>query len=275
MLSTLRLGLLPGSYSREQVVALFASPPEEVANQLRAAYANGHLGDLTERVDELYDEMSRHSLNFWRGAAIFARKPDCQWLSSYQPMNQALRSLVEILEGAIQRRVASRDDANVIFRELKVCADDELVSYLIRSHIFVYGLFGRRRSGSRAWFLTEEQTRGVAEEMSQRWRSLHLSGHLIPCRWDLQAVYTMIDTNSWDDECRAMLNACLAEDRAVDGLALLLNGGPYSTDASTVDAICSRDLLLRRANERISSTGAQAPHETALVALRKTVGELF
>lgn len=275
MLSTLRLGLLPGAYSREQVVELFASSPEEVADQLRAAYANERLGDLTERVDELYGELSGDRQNFWRGAAKFARKPDCPWLSSYQPMNQALRSLVEILESAIQRRAASRDDANVIFGDLRVCADEELVSYLIRSHIFAHGLFGRRRSESRAWFLAEEQTRSVAEEMSQLWRAQHLSGQLIPCRWDLQAVYTMIDTGIWDDECRGAMNASLTQDQAVDGLALLLNGGPYSTDPSTVEIICSRDLFLRRVAERISATGASVPHETALVALRKTAGDRF
>jgi len=57
LFTTLRLGLLPGAYSREKILMLFASEPQEIKSKLNAAYESNVLDPLTDRIDDLYDDL--------------------------------------------------------------------------------------------------------------------------------------------------------------------------------------------------------------------------
>ncbi len=63
--------------------------------------------------------------------------------------------------------------------------------------------------------------------MSVALRPLHLAGKLIPCRWDLRPVYTMVDMDIWDEPCRAKVDEAIHDGLAVDGLTLMLFGGIF------------------------------------------------
>ena len=101
----------------------------------------------------------------------------------------------------------------------------------------------------------------------------HLAGKLIPCRWDLQPVYMMLDIGNWDGnwdgDCQEQLDSILGEDRVVDGLTLMLYGGNYSTDPSTVQRICTYERYVVRVSERIGSSDI---HESVRIALKKGFG---
>jgi hypothetical protein len=84
-------------------------------------------------------------------------------------------------------------------------------------------------------------------------RSLHLSGKLVPFRWDLQPVYTMVDAGAWDAPCRDALAAELKQDDAAGGLVLMFFGAHFTTEPSTVDAICNSEILLSASKRRLGS----------------------
>lgn len=271
LLTTLRLGLLPGNYTKAQIRAFAASESEEIAASLKTAYDGQTIEQLIDRLDEMYPEMvDVDHLRLWKGVATFIRKPDCEWMSSYQPMHTIVRSLASVLEHAVRRdRTRFEPIAQKVFTSLRNVDENELTALWLRSHIFAYGLFGREARDHREVFLTEEQSKEIAIAMSSALRGVHLCGQLIPCRWDLQPVYTMLDTGAWDDLCRAKMDESLKDDRALDGLTLMLYGSYFSSDRSVVEKICSIDPYLAAVNRRLSAHGSDGPHETTIVALRK------
>ena len=60
---------------------------------------------------------------------------------------------------------------------------------------------------------------------------------MIPCVWHLQPLYTAVDLGMWDEPCRDKLFDDIQMNDALDGLALMLFGGSYSTEGETVEKI--------------------------------------
>lgn len=270
LLTTLRLGLLPGSYSREEIQSLLLSRPNEIKARLQDAYEKDALDPLTDRLDELYLEISvSNPVPFWQGVAEFLAKPDCKWLSAYSPMHEKIRNFVSILEQAVKRDQKYRKIAANVFKNLRNAKEKELVAYWLRSHFFAFGLHGCEKRGDNTWFLDQEQTEAVARDLTAAWRGDHLAGKLLPCRWDLQPVYTMVDMGVWDEPCRQSLDETLEHDDALDGFSLMLYGGAFTTDRATIGKMCSLEMFLDRAKSRLKST--DGIHESVQVALKKAV----
>ena len=274
LLSTLRLGLLPGAYSREEIQTLFMDEPDAIKSKLQRAYNDGVIDPLTDRIDDLYDELSSNqAVPFWRGIAAFAAKSDCVWMTAYNPMHEKIHNFAEILEGAVGRNKSYRDIAVNIFSQLKSDGENELVARWLRTHAFAHNLFGNRSDQGRStdkWFLDASQTEAMTCELAATWRSQHLSAKLIPCRWDLQPVYTMVDMNVWDEPCRNLLDELLDDNNALDGFTLMLYGGPYSTGRDTVGKMCDLSRYLERAKARLQPDTDIDP--SVRTALQKAIG---
>jgi len=267
LLTTLRLGLVPGEYSRDEIQALFTKAPAEIAATLHKAYDTDTLAPLIDRFDDIYSELpSIDHVNLWQGIAAFAKKPDCEWIKSYSPMHEVVQSLAEVLERCVLRNPSFQSTATALFSNLRSQGEDELTALWLRRQIFLHGLFGRDRRPDNAVILSADQTEAVAKDMSHNWRTQHLSRKLIPCRWDLAPVCTMLDTGIWDDPCRKALNDALAEDRAVDAFTLMLYGGNYTNDIETVEKMCSYDPYFARIEARLAATDF---HESVRTAMEK------
>lgn len=271
LLNTLRLGLLPGAYSREKVQALFKGDPHEIESQLNDAYETNVIDALTDRIYDLYSELPlENAVSFWRGVAGFAAKPGCEWMTAYCSMHEKIHNLAEILEESVRRAPDSRESAVKIFSQLMSDGESELVARWIRSHFFVWGLYGNRSESTNKWFLNSTQTETVARELATKWRTEQLSGKLVSCRWDLQPVDTMVDMGIWDTPCRSGLDQSLSEQRALDGFTLMLYGGAYVTGRETLGKMCDLEKYLERVKSRLESTTSIEP--TVRVALKKAAG---
>ena len=110
----------------------------------------------------------------------------------------------------------------------------------------------------------------MIRELTTAWRTQHLAGKLIPCRWDVQPVYTMVDADVWDDPCRKLLDDLLNDDEALDAFTLMLYGGPFATHRSMVGKMCNIDDYLERASLRLSK--ASDMDKSVKAALQKAVG---
>jgi hypothetical protein len=106
--------------------------------------------------------------------------------------------------------------------------------------------------------------------MSIALRSKHLLGELIPCRWELNPVYTMLEAGIWDDPCREQLDEVLADDRALDGFTLMLFGGDSTTDKAMVEKMCSYEKYIERIRARLSSPSISEVDQSVLDALRRS-----
>jgi hypothetical protein len=95
-----------------------------------------------------------------------------------------------------------------------------------------------------------------------------MAGKLIPCRWDLQPVFTMLDTGVWDDSCRRQLDDALGEDCALDGFTLMLYAGG-NTDKAMVVKMLSYDAYIERVTQRLASPTIGNAHKSVREALIK------
>jgi hypothetical protein len=138
--------------------------------------------------------------------------------------------------------------------------------------MFAYGFNVQRNRKENDAFLNEAQTEALSRDMSIELRPVHLSGKLIPCRWDLRPVYTMVDLGIWDDPCRLLVDQALADDAALDSLTLMFYGGHYSSDGQTIMKICSYDIYSRRVQERLSSSTIDDADRSVQIALKKALG---
>jgi hypothetical protein len=271
LLTALRLGLIPGTYTQQEIEQLLKGSPEFVAESFQKAFADDSLAALIDRIDDIYSTFSgTHHIDFWKGVAEFVRKPDCVWPSHYDPMHSLLHDIAGLLERAIQRNPAMAEVAPRIFTNLRH-SDDVLTALWLRSHIFRHNLFGQTNQGDKVTFLTAEQTKTLAIEFSQEMRGKQVTSNFIPCRYDLQPVYTMVDTGHWDTKCQEVLAADLENGPALDGFTLMLYGGNYSTGKSTIEKIIPYDFFIKKVKGRIESPEFASLHESVKVALKKAL----
>lgn len=270
LLTTLRLGLIPGSFPRSVVEELVRKPRGEVFRTISEAHENNKLPGLIDRLDDLYPNVSDiDHQSLWGGISDFLHKPDCEWMTSYQPMHELARQFAGVLERSVRGNEAMKSIARDIFFKLSKEDESELTPMWLRSHFFIYGLFGAKPRGGDDWFFVAPEIKQIALERCAVWRTDHLQGKLIPCRWDLQPVYSLLDTGIWDGQCRDRLENDLLDDRALDGFTLMLYGGAYTTDSTTVAKMCSYEMFKNRVTERLQQPDL---HETVRIAMNKALG---
>lgn len=265
LITTLRLGLLPGAYSRADMHSLVNSTSEEVSKRLTNAQDNRSIARLTDRLSEAYSQLVPFDqIRFWKGVASFAKKPNCEWLQTYPETLDSVRRLVNVLEVAVRSNESLREEAANVFRALLRDGEAELTAFWLRHHIFAYGLFKRDKRPDIGVFLDEQETEKRSLALAEHWLNDHKSGKLIPCRWSLQPVYTLIDMELWDRQCRDIVDGAIVDDRAVDGLSLMLFGGNFGSDKDTIDKICSYSTYIDRARERLLATDLDPAVQLAL-----------
>jgi energy-coupling factor transporter ATP-binding protein EcfA2 len=259
LLTTLRLGLTPGFYSRTEITDLFSKEPPDISTFLRESHEQGRLGFFLLKLGDLRHELSGlYQHEFWRGVSEFLRKPDQEYIASYSSMREFAQEF-----GIIFLNL-SRQEAHDVYLELVAQRDVELTSVLMRSHIFHHGLFGHRQSGRDRIFLDHSETEALAIEISAKYRNQHLSGRFLWGLWEWNSVYTMLDTGAWDEECGARLKEFLAEPRAVDALTLMLFGGAFFTGRDTLSKMINLDYYLERVDKRLSEGNLDASVRVAL-----------
>ena len=189
-------------------------------------------------------------------------------------MHDIIRDAAGVLERAVQKNGKLADVATRIYANLR-STDDVLTAFWLRHHIFQHGLFGRHSTDRRAVWLNADQTKALTVDFAKEMRTKHLNGILIPCRYDLQPVYTMLDTGDWDSVCQKKLQDVLTDDEAIDGFTLYLYGSSYSTEKKTIEAIVGYDFFVNRVKQRIASPSFGNLHESVQLALKKAADPPF
>jgi hypothetical protein len=86
-------------------------------------------------------------------------------------------------------------------------------------------------------------------------------------------MYTALNTNSWDNNCKIELATELKENSvAVDGLALMLYGGIYSSDDKTVSQMVDQGLFKVLVKARLNEPNVGSAHLSVRFALEKAIG---
>ena len=272
-LTVLRLGLLPGRYSRAAIEEFFTRTQTQMEAFLRERIQNGNIDAFIDRLDGVIRDISGvDHTQFWLAVSNVLNEKSPEWLTQYSLMFGVCRRFAYSFERLGKRGVYSPGDACSIFRAILDNKDIAVTSLLLRSHIFRHGLLGVQRSEG-AVFFNASDTEQLARSLSAKYRSAHLAGDWLVTLWHLNPVYTMLDTGNWDDDCRAKLLSMIEDDGALIGVTLLLYGHGYSTDGPIVAKLLDGERYRTRVQEFLNSGKAEALHETAQYALKRAVGK--
>jgi hypothetical protein len=257
LLTTLRLDLVPGFYSRDEVLKTFSLSCSDVAAFLHQTFEQGRIANFLVKLEDTKDDLA--GLNqqlFWQGACQFLKKPDSEFMSTYSPMHELVRQF------AVTFVKISGNTGRQLFSDLLTRGEVELTSCLMRSHLYHYGLFGLAQS-DRDVFLDRSETEKIARDLSQQHRTLHLAGPFLWGLWELYPVFNMADTGTWDCACRAQLQTYLSDPKAVDALTLMFFAGGF-TPREMISKIIDLDEYLRLVEERLSAADMDQSVRAAL-----------
>jgi energy-coupling factor transporter ATP-binding protein EcfA2 len=260
LLTMLRLDLVPGFYSREEIVKTFSRSPDDLAAFLRESYQQNRIGNFLAKLGDMSADLrGMDQQSFWPGVGRFLRKPDSEFLSAYSSMHEIVRLF------AVTFFQITGKAARALFLDLLTENEVELTGSLMRSHLFHYGLFGHTRS-DRDVFLEGNETETIARDVSAKYRQQHLEGRFFWSLWQFNPVYTMLDTGAWDDTCRTRLKEFLIDPKALDALTLLFYGEGFTTGRETISKIVDLHEYLQSVEERLGATDL---HASVRVALEK------
>jgi len=277
LLTTLRLDLLPGAFSRAMIENLLRDTREGVCKSLSSAMDADVIDKLLERLSDIYWRVSNpHPQIFWMGVADFTTKTDLEWMVSYSPMHEIARSFSDILIYSTEKGEFRRESAQSVFMEIYTRSaqsecETELLALWLRYHQFHYGLYGLTARERPAWFLDRATTEECTQVLAEKWIGQHENGRFLSGRWTLQPVYMLLNLGKWDQRCRDLVTSVLNDDKALDGISLMLCGSHYTTEQSTVSAILDSEAYLARVNNRLNS--ASSIDSTVRTALKKALGQ--
>jgi len=251
LMTMLRLGILPGEVSRGEAAELLASPAHAVREALDAALASDAIGPLIDRLAETYpDQVVEDDSGFWEGAASLLNATAEPGGERFEQLMSVGGALSDMLLGVSARAPELRWKASNIAIELSRTGDLALTPEWLFRHFFVYGLFGARADGGRAWFFDAETTNNVATNLGGQWRDQMTSGALLPRLVNAYPLLVMVRTDAWNDLCRKALQDELPNH--IVRLASILFPPGGSTEGPFIEKMCGYEAFLAAAKTALS-----------------------
>jgi predicted KAP-like P-loop ATPase len=270
LLTVLRLGDIPGAWSREAVFRVATLSPLNIAIEFKTLHEEGRLEAFLGRLNELYGNLSGfdHSA-FWNGMAIYVRREPPGWQSTYTGMRWRIKEITEILLRWVNRRPEIAQVAKQVLAFLQSRGEIQITAHLLYHHAFAHGLGEKKRRPEYGSFLTLEEAKSAILESAKAWKALHLKGELLPAIWDLIPLFVMETAGVWDAACRERLTRDIqALDEALDGLTIMLFGPGFSMEKTTLEHFVDLEAYALRINQRLASNRRTPPDETVEFSLR-------
>jgi hypothetical protein len=274
LLTVLRLGLIPGAWSRERIAVVFDRPAAEVSSSIHKLWSEDELGPFFDRLDDVFPSYLSKSEHFWLGVSDFLSKKGSTWLDHYIPKVSLTKDFAELLLRATRRDPASKSIAKSTLLMLSNGDDIALVAEWLRAHIFEHGLHGREARHQGDSFMSRDETEQLADQILPKWRKLHLAGELLTRLFGLVPVYAIQQAGLWDDDCRRSLTSAFDHPAAVYGFSLLAFGPEYVADARFIAEVCDVKRYRHRLKECSQDPSFQKAHESAQHAVKKAADVL-
>ena len=254
LLTTLRLGLLPGAWSKGAVEALVNRSSKAIEVKLTELFSSEKIDAFTDRLSEVYDEISiKNPPDLWIAISKSIASHVVHCASRPTNLTGLVDQLCETLLQSAGRNKSARENAEKCFLKLEKAEDVILVSRFLWKHTYVHGLSGATKSDDTEWFLSRPATEETVVRHIDVWQKMHLSGALFPRLADLMPIYLMIHTGLWTELCRKKFLELIQSDLgALDKAVVMMFGRHYSTGTETIEKLCGADLYFDLLTKRQS-----------------------
>lgn len=274
LLTLLRLGLLPGRYSREDIAEFFRNTRKSkyrAREFLKASIEQSRFGAFLDRFEELYgDGRGLNERNAWLALSAVVEKPRRALPSRYEVRASYPGMVSRLLARSATRSGRLRSQVHAILRLLIERNCVHVPADIIRHHMFAYGLFGNPYHPQELNLLSAEQTQDLAHLSALLHREMLLSGKLLSRLWEITAFHNMADLGVWDDECRIYLSTEMEREPVLHALVLWMFGGMLATDPESIARILDVEKFFQLVRETMGSRRFARFDPTLKAAYQKT-----
>lgn len=240
----LYLGNPPGLVSVAQIRDIWLiRDGEEMEERLRALMAEGVLGQVIDRMDDMSGDLPTEVDGvLWPAISRIVRRNE-PWAthatSERTIADQAATLLMRL--GLRDRSQAPR--VRKATAGLIAAGDLMLAPFILRKHLFIHGLTKHGPAGAGDLIFTRKETAALLEQEAPRYRAAVLDGIALRYLTHLEATYVLSNTHQWDDELRKSLTDQLRDPEALATYATLLVPPGYSTDHSHLEEMFDLDVI--------------------------------
>ena len=281
LLTVLRLGLLPGDYPSSEIRALLAKPAIEILEFMKAVIQTDDFGNFWLRLRDVYlsdDFDDAVHQTFWEAMRLFVLKYDNQWPTQYP----AMRDVVGNIDDLFDERFFVEDKniqelGKTILDDLFEMGDVEILPFILRRHFFFYGLFGWAQKPVGPVFLSENQTKELAERVAAREVDRLVGGDLLKSLWVPHVIFLIKDVpGELDEASRAYFDGLVQDDESLPAICLFFSTPKTFSDAQTLGLFFDLDALKERVLRKLASdeSDEQPLDPSVRVSYRKIIDHL-
>jgi hypothetical protein len=223
---------------------------------LRRLESQGRLRDLIGRLDDLLPSLpSSRGDPFWPALArTLIRSSD--WIKEPESSRDIADDAATMLV-----RLGLRDE-NQIPRVKRIIdtliSEDDLtiVPWIVRKHMFAYGLTRHGGPRSERMIYSKEETLALLESEIPRYRHAVLDGTTLRRITNVEAMFAISNRDLWDGELRRSLTVQMVQDMdALNTFAALVVPPGHVTDRSTLDELLDAEAIAGAIEEQVEKSG--------------------
>jgi hypothetical protein len=243
----LYLGNPPGALRRVEIERLWDITDLNVLTvEIRKLAKDGMLPEFLDRLDDLLTSLPPSGdAVFWLGLSkAFVRNSD--WVRG----DEATRALADDAATLLIRLVTrDRNNKHRLLSAIEnLIADNDLVlvPFILRKHLFAYGLTNHDEDPRGGDILRLAETEDLLAREIPRYRKAILEGFALRRLPHLEIIYTLLNTDNWDTELRDSFTNQLDSLESVLSMAALTVPPGYGASRSMLDKLFNTDIVLSR-----------------------------
>lgn len=250
LLTALRLGLIPGDFSREDAASILNLDREEAGRVLADLARDGRLTSLIDRLDGVASEQSGVGIGFWMGMADFLAKPDTAPLTTFPIQKNITGEAISIIVRSCARNPHLREDYATLLERLIDGGDVGLSSGLVRQHFFVYGMNGYSASRDRGWFLNAARAKELSDIIASTiWDQLK-NDSLLNQTYSLEPIYMIGAMSRKNTTLLSAVDRFISTPEGVDTMSILWYGSGFRPNRNFIEQYCDTQNYLSSIRSR-------------------------
>lgn len=264
LLTALRMGVVPGFYTRATIISFIENTSDGISEFLGAAAKQGRLDRLLAQLNEIAPTQPADVLvKFWTSVIECLQPKLDNWHAPFAMEHRLIQDFEAAFRRCVLKNSEFSDVAPRVMRKPVQEGQTAFVSHVIWDLFFTYGLFGRDKRSTRFAFLSSDEVQAMGLQLGKEYRKRHLAYNWVATLGDMLPIYVIRATGNWDETCKRQLADLLSDETALDGFVFAMFGDNRGAESTTIEEMVGVDFLARAILNRGQSFDAR---ETLLQA---------
>lgn len=260
LLRLLYMGDPPGAIRRRDIERVWEmSDSAAVSAELQRMQDEGTLPQFLDRLDDLLPVMPQSGdRSFWPALSQhFYGKDD--WIVSVDNRRVFADDAANSLFRLGIRSKAQLPRAREAFEMLRMQGDLIFVPWMLRKHLFAFGLTQHGQAHDGDTLLTKEETAHLLDKETPRYREAVLSGEALRRLPTLEAIYVLANSRRWTHDLRDSLTSQLNSVEPIATFAALLVPPGYSASREHLNEMFDVEKVALNLQQSVNENGW--PHD--------------